>query len=378
MIFHVDGSRPTEHHRSFPRSAGDVTAGWLTEVLVGSRALEASSRVSAFSRGALASGFGMHSETVRLHLTHTQAPGTLPSVVAKFASLSEVNLATARRFRSHEREVRFFRDLAGGLGDSIPQCFHAEIELSTGEFVLLLDDGSGYRQGDQAVGCDVRDAEAVITALARLHAQWWGRRNAQTSWVPTVDGELHVDGLLSAARSGWHKFVDEYGSDIGPQIIEAGPRYLAAAPRLHEAMGRSPQTLVHGDCRLDNILFGAPPDQSPVLLLDWQAVMTSKGAHDLAYFLSMNLDSQLRRDHERDLLALYVARLRSLGVCDYSVEQCWEDYRLAVLWPFEYAIVIGSSLDLSDARASRFARPLVQRSANAIVDLDLLSLIEQH
>lgn len=367
-----------EHDNHFPCSAGDLTAEWLTEVLVASQALRGSSRVSEFSIAPLASGFGLHSETVRVHLTHTQTPDTLSSIVAKFASRSEVNLATARRFRSHEREVRFFSELASSVGEAIPQCFHAEIELSTGEFILLLEDGSTYRQGDQAAGCDLKDAETVIIALARLHAQWWDRRDAQTAWVPTVDGELHTDGMLHAARNGWQNFVQKYGSDIGPQIIEAGPRYLAAAPRLHAEMGKGPQTLIHGDCRLDNILFGDLPDQSPVLLLDWQALMTSKGAHDIAYFLSQNLDTQLRRDHERDLIALYVARLRSFGVSDYSAEQCWEDYRLAALWAFEYAIAIGSSLDLSDARASQFATPLVQRSARTILDLDLLSLIEQH
>ena len=289
-----------------------------------------------------------------------------------------MNLATARRFRSHEREVRFFRELASSLDESIPKCFHAEIELCTGEFILLLEDASSYRQGVQADGCGLNDAEAVIIALARLHAEWWGRSDARTAWVPTVDGQLHTDGMLHAARNGWGKFVQKYGSDIGPQIIAAGPAYLTAAPSLHERMGKGPQTLIHGDCRLDNILFGDRPDQSPVLLLDWQALMVSKGAHDLAYFLSQNLDTQLRRDYERDLIALYVAQLRLLGVSGYSNEQCWEDYRLAALWAFEYAIAIGSSLDLSDERASKFASPLVQRSAHTILDLDLLSLIGQH
>ena len=59
----------------------------------------------------------------------------------------------------------------------------------------------------------------------------------------------------------------------------------------------------------------------------------------------------------------------------YTVEQLWDDYRLAALYLFVYAVVIGGTLDPSNERGLAFMTKLMERATATIDDLDLLSLL---
>ncbi len=361
---------------SFPKHPSEVTPGWLTERLRTAGALGPQHVVTSFTSTPLGEGIGMLGVIARLELAYEGERGPLDSVVVKCATPNEGNRAVAMAFRMYEREVRFFNDLAGRVGDGIPACYEAEIDLETGDFVLILEDLAGYRQGDQAAGCGLADAVLAIGVMARLHASWWdvGDR-PELAWVPTVDGELHRGGMVAATQGGWEPFVAGFGHLVPQELIDAGPRFLAGLSDLHHRMGQGPQTLIHGDFRLDNVLFGVEPDQYPIALVDWQGIIVSKGVHDLAYLLSQNLVTEERRMHERDLVAQYHARLGEEGVTGYSLEECWDDYRLACLWLFEYAVVIGGTLDPANERGSAFMTGLIERSALTITDLGLLDLL---
>ena len=57
--------------------------------------------------------------------------------------------------------------------------------------------------------------------------------------------------------------------------------------------------VVHGDYRLDNLMFSS---EGSVVALDWQTATVGSPMRDLAYFLETSLDVELRRGHEQDLL----------------------------------------------------------------------------
>jgi aminoglycoside phosphotransferase (APT) family kinase protein len=259
------------------------------------------------------------------------------------------------------------------VSEGIPACYAAEIDTTTGDFVLVLEDLAGYRPGDQARGCELADTQLCIEVMARLHAAWWDATgHPQLGWVPTVDGELHRGGMVAAAAATWESFLANFGHLVDPAIVEAGARYLGQLPELHMRMGEGTQTLIHGDFRLDNILFGVTADQHRIALVDWQGVIVSKGVHDLAYLLSQNVQTDIRRAHERYLVAEYHGQLERNGVTGYSIADCWDDYQLAALWLFEYAIIIGGGLDPANDRGTAFMTGLVERSSQTIIDLGLL------
>ena len=61
--------------------------------------------------------------------------------------------------------------------------------------------------------------------------------------------------------------------------------------------------LLHGDYRLDNMLFY--PDASRVTVVDWQTLGVGLPARDLAYFTATSLKPELRSAIEKDLVDEY-------------------------------------------------------------------------
>jgi hypothetical protein len=364
---------------NFPVHPDDVTPAWITDGLHAAGALRAGSNVIGFDRQPVGEGVGMLGVIARLtlHLDHpdSDAPAT---VVVKCATPSMANREVAKAFRVYEREVRFFSELADRVQSGIPRCYAAEFNDETHDFILVLDDVGHYRQGDQVAGCGLADAQAGVDAMAALHAAWWDApKHPELAWVPAVNSELHLNGMTGGFDAGWDPFMAAFGSSVDLSIVAARDAYRGGLPGLHDRMASGTQTLVHGDFRLDNLMFGdGQPGTEPMSLLDWQGMLTSKGPHDLGYFLTQNVTTDVRRAHERDLVARYHAALVAHGVTGYSADDAWADYELAALYLFEYAVVIGGTLDPANARGSAFMTGLIARSSQTIVDLDLLRLLD--
>jgi hypothetical protein len=258
----------------------------------------------------------------------------------------------------------------------VPDCYAAEFDDTTGDFAIVLQDMVEYRCGDQVVGCDAVDAEHALDALVLLHSKWWDSpRTSRPSWLPSISDEPFRSAMIGAAEAGWPTALDRFGHLVPPQLRDAMPRFVAALPAMYDTMGSGFQTFAHTDFRLDNLLFATDPGQQPVVVLDWSSVFSSRGTQDVAFLLSQNMTTEARRASEHDLIAHYHDGLCSNGVRDYSLAQCWEEYRFAVLFDLLYAIVIGGTLDVSNERATAFVSALVERCVAAITDLEVLPLL---
>ena len=132
-------------------------------------------------------------------------------------------------------------------------------------------------------------------------------------------------------------------------------------------------TLAHGDYRLDNMLFGPPGSDRPLVVVDWQTVRLGCGTSDVAYFLGAGLHPDVRRAHERDLVARYHAALSSYGV-DYPFDACWEDYRRYSFAGYVMA-VIASVLVGRTERGDAMFMAMANRHAAQAVDLDATDLL---
>ena len=361
---------------TFPTNPGELTADWLTAQL---RASGATTRaaVTSFALTPIGEGVGMLAVITRIALTYDVAEPAAPStVIAKFATPSEQNRAVAAHFHVYEREAFFLRDVAGHTTAPIPTVYGVEIDVPSGEFVLLMEDLGAYRTGDQVAGCGVAEAKLVLDAITPVHAAYWGRTDRpELDFAPRIDGDMQRVGMSGACTSGWEECMKRFGHLVPDVVHAARERYTSSAEDLHRRMGRLPQTLAHGDLRLDNIMFGITPAHRPAAVLDWQGVIVSAAVQDVAYLLTQNLTIDNRRAHERELLEHYHARLTEHGVTGYPFTQFEADYRLAALYLFVYAVVIGGTLDPSNERGLAFMGQLIERACSAIVDHDLLSLL---
>ena len=356
-----------------PRRAEDVTPEWLTG------ALHSPGRdvvVKSVQRHPLGEGVGMMSGLEMLEVAYERGDGP-PSMVFKFPATNDANRAVALAFDIYRREVLFYRDVAALTPAATPEVYFAEID-GPEHFVLLLEDMSHYRLGDQIEGCAAHDAQLCMVELGELHASFWNDVDRPVlEFIPYLYPSNHATALQQGSAIGWDQMVAVFGSVIPDHVRAIKDRYLAAVPRMQEWMTSAPLTVAHGDFRMDNLFFGTAPGDAPVAALDWQGVLREKAVADLAYFLSGSLPIEERRAHERDLIAKWHETLVHGGVAGYSAEQAWEDYRRAILYVWTIVVVIAGTLDPSNERGRAWMTHMVDRAVTAIDDLDVFALLPE-
>ena len=105
------------------------------------------------------------------------------------------------------------------------------------------------------------------------------------------------------------------GDKMTPALRRMGEALATNVIRMLDGFVERPNTLVHGDYRADNLFFSGTGQGSPALAaVDWQVSSRGAGAFDLAYFLSGNVSTEVRRSIEMDLLKHYTDILRENGV----------------------------------------------------------------
>ena len=78
---------------------------------------------------------------------------------------------------------------------------------------------------------------------------------------------------------------------------------------------------------------------------------------------------------EDELIRYYHAKLTGLGVEGYTLEQCYDDYDLAVLYMMSVALVMGGAFDPANERGKRLAEEVLRRACASVVDRGLLARI---
>jgi hypothetical protein len=367
------------HEIAFPTSADEITPAWIEDALRGAGAIAAGDEIVGVSASRLGAGAGFMGDVARLRLEYRAGCGPVESVVVKSATPDPALREVIRGFRNYDREVGFFQTLAPELGAGVPRCYAAEIDVPSNHFVLVLEDlAADFRDGDQVAGATLEEATQCLDVQVDLHARYWdARRRPELAWVPRVDAEFFVPTMMGAFGAGWAGVQMRFPELVPAPLAALGAAFVRHIPAMTVALASCPQTLVHSDFRLDNIMFARTPGDLPVKVLDWQGVLISAGVHDVAFLLSQNLAAGVREAHERELVEHYAAGLVARGITDYPVERVWEDYRLAVLLEWVYAVIIGGSIAITDERSRELFATMVRRSGQAIVDLDALALLPE-
>ena len=158
-----------------------------------------------------------------------------------------------------------------------------------------------------------------------------------------------------------------------PELHAFGQRLPSLVPWYLEQIARPPITFCHGDLRLDQLFFAVTADDPPVTALDWQITSLSRGAYDLAYFLSQSLATETRRSCQADLIERYGQRLAEHGI-DYPAAELQRDYRLTTAWCFVYPVIGAGQFDIANDRQVELLRIMANGAAMAIEDNDALAL----
>jgi aminoglycoside phosphotransferase (APT) family kinase protein len=311
-------------------------------------------------------GTGQLADSYRLRLSY-DVPGSGPAtLVGKFASKDATSRAFGQQSGYYRSEIGFYRELASGLGMSIPVPVHAALADNETDFVLLMEDLAPARRVDQLDGCSAAESALVLEQAAVLHARSWRSADlAAREWLK---------GPVSAFTQVTDQFADVLRrfSELSADLVSASD--LREAARLVEYAGpwkrvfSDPQCLWHSDLRADNVLFEVGGGARPVAVLDWQGVGFGRGSIDVAYWLGTSMRTEERRVHERELVRRYHAALQRNGV-DYGFERCWQDYRAHALHGLQVG-VFGLGAVKRTPRGDQMWKCWIERTAAQVRDLE--------
>ena len=343
---------------SFPVSPEDLNKEWLNQVLDESGSLSPGEKVEDFSFENISEGVGLLGIVVRVHLTYNKACKGPKSLVVKFATDESENRELANTMNLYEREVIFFNEIANGLDIPIPKCYFAAMDFDSGSDVIVLEDLFEYSLGDQIGGITAEQAMMVVDVVAPLHAKYWGKGEEVFPDMQRIDSEDFIKRSAASFYISWEKALERFPEFFPDELRDALPVYVNAMEDIYREMGNRTKTVIHGDVRMDNALFGnGIPGLLPVILIDWQNIMISNPLYDIGWMMFTSLPVETRRECEKDVLERYVAKLKAEGVQNYSIEQCEKDYDVALLFIIHFTILIAALFDITTEEKSRLSEP---------------------
>lgn len=337
-----------------------ITPTWLSNVLNDSGF---AGEVESFTWQSI--GAGQVGDNARLCI---KGIGKLPqTVVAKFPSADPVSKQAGVQLQNYAREVFFYREIAAKVDIQTPRMFTTEFDPESHDFIVLMEDLAPGIQIDQMDGCGAIQAELAITELAKLHGPLWGKQALnQYPLLRTNEDEASTPPLYSTFQAG---FLDRYRS----QLTDAEQAVVAQIGGVQAGYTSyvGPQTLIHIDYRLDNMIFGGP---YPVVVIDWQSINLGCALNDVAYFMGTSMQPDVRRQHEDRLVHAYLRVLHSYDV-NLTWEECWTQYRHYAPAGLNMA-VIASMIVGETERGNDMFMAMAKRSIAMCLDLDAVSLLE--
>ncbi len=349
-----------------PHGPEDVTAAWLGSVL--------SADVSDVHVTAI--GTGQTGATYRVSATYSTAQAGLPNSFAIKLSAQDdaVRERVALGYRS---EVEFYSRIADRMRIPVPQSFHSDISEDGADVVLLLGDMAPAVQGDQIAGCTEQEARLAVEALAGLHGPSW----CDPEWMdlaaivmPKPGDDDAAKGLGDVSKMAADIVIDRLGARISPEDQETLVASMASVTAWLRAEPKR-FALMHGDYRLDNMLFD--PDRTAITVVDWQTVGIGLPGRDLAYFTGTSLEPTVRAEIERGLVERYHRSLLGFDITGYDLETCWTDYRLGVV-QVPLLVALGTAFASTTERGDDMMMAMLSRGCQAIRELETLELITSY
>jgi aminoglycoside/choline kinase family phosphotransferase len=316
-------------------------------------------------------GAGQMAASYRLELSYaTEVRNAPASVVAKVSSSDEASRQMAAATAAYRREVLFYQRLADRVQTRTPECYYADIANDDVSFVALLEDLGPAKTLDQIGGCTADQASLALGQAAALHGSSWQKDYLREEWLPAESVWGMLGAAIPAVAAPW---LDRFGQYLDPEHVTAVNRLTVEVGAWLETL-RNHRTLWHGDFRLDNLLFDAQGGSVPVAVVDWQSVAAAPGVIDVSYFLGTSMTEAERGTHERDLVGEYHARLSSYGVENYSLEDCWREYRAHALFGLVLTIPVSMGVQATERGDAMFGA-MARRAAEQIVANDSVAAL---
>lgn len=395
---------------NIPTRIEELTSDWLTESLRSTGVLE-SARVASVKSELLGDGEGFMGQIYRVHLDlDPPEPGAPETVIVKLPTLVRENRAIGELMGAYEREILFYGEFADALPLRTPRIYFGDMDPGgtterdaqgaamldkwpmwaikmlmvlvtwiakrrTRRYVLLIEDFGSAGTGNQVAGCSPEVAREILQQIGQVHAEYWrSPKLDEAHWLRRSD--LNVRTLHAVHLKNVAGFARSF-RDGAPEGFDEGIAWIDAhaVELLRSLYTTTPDTLLHCDLRLDNVIL--PEGEragEPIVFFDWQLAGRGPGAYDVAYFLSGAISYDAPREVDLALVRDYHAALLAHGVEGYSVDECIRDYHRGLLAVF-HRVTSTDAMDLGDGRGHELMAMWIERTLGRLRGVDFDELI---
>lgn len=362
-----DGAEREAREPAILPSLNSIDTDWIQDVLTS--ADESSPRVGNI-QSVDRIGNGTLSETARVVLHYNADPDNYPTTLfCKFnRSTPEIDAAN-KRVGFYEREINTYSFLRDHPDISAPKVYFAATNPDTGATNIVLEDlSTRTTPGDQVKGASVEEADAVVRALSHLHAKFLGTE--PVDWL--FDRQPRAAMFHDSYRIGAVAIKEFLGSAVDARDYEL----IDGFEQLYLDWVNLPvgtKTVLHGDPRVDNILFEARPSGIKAWLIDWGMTGVGSPLFDLAYFLTGSVPVDMRRQHDRRWIAEHAAELAKVSPA-YDLASAEIMFRAQAVAQLAATVPAARTVERS-ARGVELLTTLVHRNCAAVRDWDAFGAI---
>ncbi|XP_062564322.1 uncharacterized protein LOC134227093 [Armigeres subalbatus] len=209
---------------------------------------------------------------------------------------------------------------------NVPKCYLTLFDADSEESVLLMENlrNKDYRMGNKIEPVDYEHARLVMINLGRLH----GLSLALKDQKPELLKSFQLSDVLLPALKSSEQLMAMFDAALENAISLLEPEEEIERMKMETLRGEHIQALEacldgtkaepyavlnHGDCWINNILYGYKDSKPTELaLIDWQLVRYASPALDVLYFLFCCTDDSFREKHFDDMLQVYHSSLTDL------------------------------------------------------------------
>lgn len=244
-------------------------------------------------------------------------PGDAPraaelKLVELDTSIGPLRLMVKQLDQRRKREALVWRFLARAGGMPLPEVYHIEFDEKAGRFGVIAELVAPETETE---AWDESRCRAVGSAVARLHAPFWGRAGElpetfptpQTPPEATVEPAVRrfLDGMIAERQAVLYAAV--------PEVFAFLAKLLRMPPGFFAEPTDPPTTLIHGSLGRGEVLFSPQADRPECVLIGWEHARVGRGSEDLAALIN-SLSPAERAAGREGLLAAYLEHLALAGV----------------------------------------------------------------
>lgn len=266
-------------------------------------------------------GNGNSSATFQLSPRYQgKAGGGRGSLVLKIHASNAETAQRAAAAGVYRCEHEMTTVLSNVAGVRAPAFFHSAISEDGRRANILMEDLSRRCEpGDQIEGISGARALAAARELLKVHVHFWDS--------PVLDTfDWTASDLPAAHPLGAQNLHDRLADTFNAEQLAVIDKSL---PHIDSWLARVPahRTLIHGDCRADNMMFERTENgQVNAYIIDWATSRIGDAMADIAYLMTSSVRQSERAEIEAEALRLAVQEISKVQP-DYSLDEARAAYR---------------------------------------------------